>query len=52
MVFQAYRSPLDVELSFKYLRRVLAALYDDWTVVVFNLRKAWRTWYWMSSVMV
>ena len=36
--------PLAAVLLFKYLRRVMITSYDDWMVVVSNLRKARRKW--------
>ena len=51
LVFQAYGRPLDAVLDFKYLGRVLTASYDDWPVVVENLRKVWRHWVCMLIIL-
>ena len=49
--FQEHGRPLNTVLSFKYLRRVLTASYDDWMEFVSNLRKdRWR-WDMMSRIL-
>ena len=49
--FQAYGRPLEAALEFKYIGGVLTALYDNLTAVVVKLRKAWRRWARMSSIL-
>ena len=41
---KAYGRTLETVTSFKYLGWVLTAGYDDWPVVVVNLKKARKSW--------
>ena len=45
MVFSAYRRPLKMVTSFKYLGRVISAADDDWPEVVQNILKARMEWH-------
>ena len=38
--FEAYGKPLEMVMTFKYLRRVMTSGDDDWPAVVVNLVKA------------
>ena len=42
--FEAYREPINVFSTFRYLGRVLMEGDDDWLVVVGNLGKAQKSW--------
>ena len=49
--FQANGRPLEAVLEFKYIGRILTALYDNLTLVVGNLRKVWKRWERISSIL-
>ena len=49
--FQAYVRPLTTVTLFKYLGHVLTAVYYDWLVVVWNLRKARKNWVQMARLL-
>ena len=49
--FQAYGAPLENVTTFKYLRRVVTAGYDEWPAVTGNLHKAKKSWGWISRVL-
>ena len=51
VAFQAYVIPLVAVLEFKYLGRVLTALYNNQPEVVGNLRKARKRWEKMSRIL-
>ena len=42
--FEAYGEPIQNVSTFRYLGRVLTAVYNDWLVVVGNLGKVWKSW--------
>ena len=44
VAFQAYERPLVVVADFKYLGRVMTALYDECALMVGDLRKARKRW--------
>ena len=48
----AYEIPLALVASFKYLRRSLLAVNDNWKSVAHNLRRAWQNWAWISWVLI
>ena len=50
-VFWAYGRPLTIVAAFKYLGRILPSTYNNWTVVVSNLRKARKKWAQMSRIL-
>ena len=41
--YKAYGRPIETVTSFKYLERVLTSADDDWTTVVGNLWKKWKS---------
>ena len=49
--FQAYCASLENVLAFKYLGRVVTAVYDKWLAVVGNLMKARKSSGRMSRVL-
>ena len=49
--FQAYREPLDMVTSFKYLGRVFMAGDGNWTEVSGNLQKARKSWVWIPIIL-
>ena len=49
--FHGYGMPLETVTPFKYLGRIMMASDDDWTSVVDNLRKAWKSWARMESIL-
>ena len=51
MEFQAYRQPLEIVTSFKYLGRLLTATDDYFIDVIVNLQKAQKSWYHLSSIL-
>ena len=50
MAFEAYVRSLETVTAFKYLWRFLVASYDEWKVVVTNLRKVYNWWAWISRI--
>ena len=42
--FHAYGKPMEAVSEFRYLRRILKAMDDDWPVVAGNIRKARVCW--------
>ena len=42
--FQDYGIPIETVASFKYLGRILKAVYDDWPAVVGNLKTSCKSW--------
>ena len=44
VVFQAYRHPLSMVSSLKYLGTVLMVEDGDWSEVISNMRKAHKWW--------
>ena len=49
--FQAYGRPLVIVTLFKYLGRLLTAVDDNFLVVVGNLRKAQKSWTWLTRLL-
>ena len=48
---EAYGAPIESVLEFKYLGRILTEMDDDWLAVIRNLRKASRSWGFLSRVL-
>ena len=42
--FRSYGCPITNVMKFKYIGCILASTYDEWEVVVSNLRKARNKW--------
>ena len=42
--FHAYGKPMEAVLEFRYLRRLLTAIDDDWPAVAGNIRKSQVSW--------
>ena len=49
--FQAYERPLETVISLKYLGRVLTSGYENWLEVVGNLKKARKSWAWLTRIL-
>ena len=49
--FQAYGRPPETVTSFKYLVRVLSAAAGNWLAVVGNLKKARKSWAWLTRIL-
>ena len=52
IVVTAYRIPLALVTSFRYLGRVLLVADDNFPGVLHNLRKAHQKWEWLSRVVI
>ena len=48
---QAYGEPFETVKSFEYLGRVLTVGDDDWPAVEGNLRKASKSWVWITRIL-
>ena len=42
--FEAYGTPLEKMTEFKYLGRLIKAVYYDWPAVVYNLQRVGNSW--------
>ena len=51
VVFQAYKCHLSTVWSFKYMVRVLTAVYDNWAAVISNLMKLQKRWVKFSCIL-
>ena len=51
-VFSAYRRPLEMGNSFRYLRRIISVEDDDWPAVIRNLEKARAVWRRMTRILI
>ena len=50
MALTVYRRPLTTVSSFNYLGRFLLASDNDWSAVIWNLRRAQQKWAYLSQV--
>ena len=51
MAFQAYGQSLETVKSFKYLRCILTATYDECMKVIVNLKKFQKSWSKLSHIL-
>ena len=49
--FQAYGQPIGMVISLKYLGQVLIAGEDNWPSVIGNLKKARKSWAWLTRIL-
>ena len=50
--FEAYVAPLKNLTVFRYLRRVMTAVDDDWSTIVGNLQRAMNSWGWLLRILI
>ena len=50
--FSAYRHPLDMVTSFKYLEQVISAVDNDWMAVFRNLAKTQAVWRRLTRIFI
>ena len=50
--FSAYGHPLEMVTSFKYLGRVISAMYNDWLELFRNMVKAREVWRSLSRILI
>ena len=50
--FEAYRNPIETVTRFKYLGWVITARDDNWPEVSGNLVKSWKSWGWLTKILI
>ena len=50
-ILWSYDRPLETVSSFKYPGRLLAAIDDNWTVLITNIQKSRKSWFCMDQIL-